>query len=95
MTEISISELGANVDKYVTMSREQNIAITKNGKVVAKLVGEMEKEQISMDWFDKEMMPTDKEDAFRRLMALIPEGGIDLDPEQVREERLRRKAELD
>lgn len=93
MTEITISELGANTDKYVAMARDKDIAITRDGKVVAKLVGEMEKEQMFMDWFDKEMMPTDKEDAFRRLMALIPEGGIDLDPEQVREERLRRKAD--
>lgn len=92
MTEITISELGANTDKYVAMAREQNIAITRDGKIVAKLVGEKEKKKMPID---EEMLPIDKKDAFRRLMALFPEEGFDLDPEQVREERITRKADAD
>ena len=38
MTQISVSELKMNTGKYVTMASDQDILITKNGKVVAKLV---------------------------------------------------------
>ncbi|MCD7854121.1 MAG: type II toxin-antitoxin system Phd/YefM family antitoxin [Clostridiales bacterium] len=38
MTQISISELKANVGKYVIMAQSEDIFITKNGKVAAKLV---------------------------------------------------------
>ena len=38
MTQISISELKTNTGKYVTMANDQDIFITKNGKIVAKLV---------------------------------------------------------
>jgi len=38
MTQISVSELKVNAGKYVGMAQEQDILITKNGKVVAKLV---------------------------------------------------------
>lgn len=38
MTQISVSELKVNAGKYVSMAQEQDIFITKNGKVVAKLV---------------------------------------------------------
>ncbi len=38
MTQISVSELKMNTGKYVTMAGSQDILITKNGKVVAKLV---------------------------------------------------------
>lgn len=38
MTQISVSELKANAGKYVSMAQEDDIFITKNGKVVAKLV---------------------------------------------------------
>lgn len=37
MTRISVSELKMNTGKYVTMAKDQDILITKNGKVVAKL----------------------------------------------------------
>lgn len=92
MTEITISELQADTGKYVSMAMDQNIAITRDGKIVAKLVGEKEKKRLPID---EEMMPTDKKDALRRLMALFPEGGLDLDPEKVKEERIRRKADPD
>ncbi len=38
MTQISVSDLKVNAGKYVSMAQEQDILITKNGKVVAKLV---------------------------------------------------------
>ena len=38
MTQISISELKTNTGKYVTMANDQDIFITKNGKIVAELV---------------------------------------------------------
>ena len=37
MTQISISELKANVGKYVAMAGSQDIFITKNGKLLARL----------------------------------------------------------
>ena len=71
MTQISVSDLKANAGKYVTMAQEQEIMITKNGKVVAKLV----------------TAKVDKKDAFKHFLSLFPEKGLDLDPEYVREER--------
>lgn len=38
MTQISLTQLKTNLGKYVTMARDQDIFISKNGKVVAKLV---------------------------------------------------------
>lgn len=72
MTQISVSELKTNAGKYVTMAMDQDIMITKNGKVVAKLV----------------TAKVDKKEAFKHFLSLFPEKGLDLDPEQVREERL-------
>lgn len=37
MTQISVSDLKANTGKYVTMAQENDILITKNGKLVARL----------------------------------------------------------
>ncbi len=37
MTQVSLSTLKANIGKYVMLAQEQDILITKNGKVVAKL----------------------------------------------------------
>jgi len=72
MTQISVSELKTNTGKYVAMAMDQDIMITKNGKVVAKLV----------------TAKVDKKEAFKHFLSLFPEKGLDLDPEQVREERL-------
>ena len=72
MTQISVSELKTNTGKYVTMAKDQDILITKNGKVVAKLV----------------TAKVDKREAFKHFMSLFPENGLDLDPDKIREERL-------
>ena len=37
MANISISELKTNTGKYVALAQKQDIFITKNGKVMAKL----------------------------------------------------------
>ncbi len=37
MTQISVSELKANAGKYVAMAQSQDIFITKNGKLIARL----------------------------------------------------------
>mgnify|MGYP001039519962 CR=1 FL=1 len=73
MTRISMSELKTDLDKYVAMADGQDIIITENGKAVAKLVTAKEA----------------KKEAFKHFLGLFPEKGLDLDPEQVREERLR------
>ena len=38
MTQISLTQLKTNLGKYVTMAGNQDILISINGKVVAKLV---------------------------------------------------------
>lgn len=38
MTQISLSDLKINPGKYVTMAQSQDVMITRNGKIVAKLV---------------------------------------------------------
>ena len=37
MTQISVSELKTNAGKYVTMAQSQDIFITNNGKLIARL----------------------------------------------------------
>ena len=37
MTQISVTELKANTGKYVAMANEQDVLITKNGKLIARL----------------------------------------------------------
>ena len=37
MTQISVSELKTNAGKYVTLAQSQDILITKNGKLIARL----------------------------------------------------------
>lgn len=72
MTQISLSDLKANTGKYVMMAQEQDVFITKNGKLVAKIV----------------TAKPNKEEAFKRFLSLFPEKGLDLDPDEAREERL-------
>ena len=37
MTQISVSQLKTNAGKYVAMAQTQDILITKNGKLIARL----------------------------------------------------------
>lgn len=73
MTQITLSDLKTNTDKYVTLAQEQDVYITRNGKLVAKLV----------------TAKPNREAAFQRFIELFPEQGLDLDPETASEERLR------
>ena len=67
MTQISISELKTNTGKYVTMSNDQHIFITKNGKIVAKLVP----------------AKVDKKATLDHLLGLFPQGlDVDLEQER-------------
>lgn len=72
MMQISVSELKTNTGKFVTMAKDEDILITKNGKVVAKLV----------------TAKPDKKAALNHLLGLFPKGGSDIDPDAVREERI-------
>ncbi|MCD7813831.1 MAG: type II toxin-antitoxin system Phd/YefM family antitoxin [Lachnospiraceae bacterium] len=67
MTQISVSELKTNPGKYVMMAQEQDVLITKNGKVAAKLVS----------------AKPDKKAALERLYNIYPKGlHVDLDKER-------------
>ena len=67
MTQISISELKTNTGKYVTMANDQDIFITKNGKIVAKLV----------------TATVDKKATLDHLLGLFPQGlDVDLEQER-------------
>lgn len=73
MTHISVSELKNNTGKFVMMANSQDIIITKNGKVVAKLVS----------------AKADKNEAFNHLTRLFSGVSItDADVAKAREERL-------
>ena len=67
MTQISISELKTNTGKYVTMANDQDIFITKNGKIVAKLG----------------TAKVDKKATLDHLLGLFPQGlDVDLEQER-------------
>ena len=66
VTQISISELKTNTGKYVTMANDQDIFITKNGKIVDKLV----------------TAKVDKKATLDHLLGLFPQGlDVDLEQE--------------
>lgn len=49
MTQISESDLKVDVRKYVTIAQNQDILITQNGEVVAKLVAARPDKKASWD----------------------------------------------
>jgi prevent-host-death family protein len=64
MTQISVTELKTNTGKYVDMAQNADVLITKNGKLVAKLV----------------TAKPDKVAAAKELFSLLPKGvEVDLD----------------
>lgn len=74
MTQISVSDLKANTGKYVSMAQDDDIFITKNGKIVAKLV----------------TAKVNKVDSLNRLQSLFAGVSItDGDVDAAREERLK------
>lgn len=58
MTQISLTQLKTNLGQYVAMAENQDIMITKNGKVVAKLV----------------TAKVDKVAAAKDLLSMFPKG---------------------
>lgn len=56
MIRISLSDLEANTEKYVTLAQEQDVFITRNGKLVARLT----------------TAKADKVEAARALFGLLP-----------------------
>lgn len=72
MVQIELSDLQANADKYVTLAQEQDVYITRNGELVAKLV----------------TAKPNKEETFKRFLGLPPDSGLNFDAEKAREERL-------
>lgn len=73
MTQITLSDLKFNAGKYVSLAQEEDIFITKNGKVVAKLV----------------TAKTDKKTSWNRLTDMFKGIALtDDDVEKIREERL-------
>lgn len=71
MLRISAPELKANAGKYVAMAAGQDSSITQDGKVAARLAA----------------AKADKKEALQHFLGLFPEEGLDLNPEQAREER--------
>jgi len=58
MTQVSLTQLKTNLGKYVTMAGDQDILISKNGKVIAKLV----------------TAKVDKVAAAEELLSMFPKG---------------------
>lgn len=58
MTQISLTDLKENTGKYVAMAQEQDILITKNGKLVARLT----------------TAKADKVTAAKSLFGILPKG---------------------
>lgn len=77
LTQISVSDLKVNAGKYVSMAQEQDILITKNGKVVAKLV----------------TARPDKKASWGNIVSIFQASGLDMNEEEIgraREERILR-----
>lgn len=75
MTQISVSDLKVNAGKYVGLAQEQDIFITKNGKVVAKLV----------------TARPDKKASWENIVGIFHAAGLDMNDEEIaaaREERI-------
>lgn len=75
MTQISVSELKVNAGKYVGMAQEQDIFITKNGKVIAKLV----------------TARPDKKASWDNIVSIFRAANLDMSAEEIgkaREERI-------
>lgn len=75
MTQISISDLKVNPGKYVSMAQDQDIMITRNGKIVAKIVNAR----------------PDKKTAWENIINIMRTPGVnvsDEDLEKDREERI-------
>lgn len=61
MTQISLSDLKVDPGKYVSMAQEQDVFITRNGKIVAKIV----------------TATLDKKTAWKSITGVFRDSGLD------------------
>ena len=47
--EITLTELKGNLGKYIMMSREEDILITKNGKIISRLTEPLNGRKVKME----------------------------------------------
>ena len=77
--EITLTELKGNLGRYIIMSREEDILVTKNGKVVSRLT----------EPFAKRGNKGGKQEIAKRLVGSIKSEYQSLD--ELRAERLTRR----
>ena len=77
--EITLTELKENIGKYIMMSRDEDILVTKNGKVVSRLT----------EPFSARKEKMDKKRAAKKLVGSIKGDYISLG--EIRVERLGKK----
>ncbi|MDO4747206.1 MAG: type II toxin-antitoxin system prevent-host-death family antitoxin [Candidatus Saccharibacteria bacterium] len=77
--EITLTELKENLGKYILMSQEEDILVTKNGKVVSRLT----------EPFSARKEKMEKKRAAKKLVGSI--GGDYTSLDEIRAERLGKK----
>ncbi len=82
--EITITELKENLGKYVMKSREEDILITKNGKIVSRLTEPFSARKEKMD-------KKEKEEILKKLMGSAKGKYMSLD--EIKAERIMKKYE--
>ncbi|MBR2709455.1 type II toxin-antitoxin system prevent-host-death family antitoxin [Candidatus Saccharibacteria bacterium] len=78
--EITLTELKNNLGKYILLSKEEDILVTKNGKIVSRLTEPFSarKEKMEKQRIAKKLVGSIKTDTYLSL-------------DDIREERLSRK----
>lgn len=79
--EITLTELKGNLGKYVEMSRDEDILITKNGKIISRLTEPFAKRKEKME----------KQKIAKELVGSAKGEYMSLD--EIRTERLQKKYE--
>ena len=77
--EITLTELKGNLGKYIMLSREEDILVTKNGKVISRLT----------EPFSARKEKMERQKIAKRLAGSIKSDYLPLD--ELRAERLSRK----
>lgn len=76
--EITLTELKSNLGRFVEMSQEEDILVTKNGKIIARLTEPFAERKEKMK----------KRQIAKRLVGSLR--GEYISPEEIRSERLSR-----
>ena len=82
--EITLTELKANLGKYVIKSQEEDILITKNGKIVSRLTEPFAARK-------EKMKRKEKEEILKKLIGSLK--GEYISVEEARAERIMKKYE--